>query len=151
MTRKDKGIALLAALLALVLTGSVCAAIYRRLHPSPRVVDIAASEVVGEGRHAFGDPNSPYTLVEFGDYECPACRMNQPVVRALIARYPGRLRLVYRHCPLPLHANALTLARAAECARTEGRFWAVHESLMQPSATGQMSVGKFTRQVQSSA
>ena len=50
--------------------------------------------------HIQGSNNTPITLVEYGDYQCPHCGAAQPVVKQIQARFGERLRLVYRHFPL---------------------------------------------------
>ena len=82
--------------------------------------------------HVRGAPDAPVTLLQYGDYECPHCRAAAPVVAELLARYPGRLRFVARHFPLPdVHPNAALAAEAAEAAGKQGRFWEMHDTLYQ--------------------
>ena len=89
------------------------------------------AKVLLVGRHDFlGDTNATYTLVEFGDYECPPCRAHQKTVLKLLATYKGKLKLDFRNLPLvSLHKYAMNAAIAAESARSKGRFWAVHDAL----------------------
>jgi protein-disulfide isomerase len=81
-----------------------------------------------------GDPVGPsdarVTIVEFTDYECPACRATEPLVRALIHQFPGDLRVVYRHWPLEYHRLAKRAARMSLCASEQGVFQQMHELLM---------------------
>ncbi|MBX3182684.1 MAG: thioredoxin domain-containing protein [Polyangiaceae bacterium] len=59
----------------------------------------------------WGDPNAPVTIVQFSDFECGFCAMAEPTLEALRARYgASRLRIVYKHLPLPRHTNALPAA-----------------------------------------
>lgn len=76
-----------------------------------------------------GAEGAPVTLVEFSDFECPFCRRAQPTLARLLAAYPGRVRHVFRHYPLPRHRAAPKAAEAAECARDQGRFWEMHDRL----------------------
>jgi protein-disulfide isomerase len=69
------------------------------------------------------------TIVEFGDYQCPACAMAAPVAKQLIDEYPGQVNFVFRHFPLPQHANAMIAAKAAEAAGEQGRYWQMHDLL----------------------
>jgi len=70
------------------------------------------------------------TLVEYGDYECPACRQAFRVLRDVEDRFRGELRFVYRHFPLTeVHPLAMIAAEAAEAAAAQGRFWAMHDTL----------------------
>jgi Na+/H+ antiporter NhaA len=70
------------------------------------------------------------TLVEYGDFECPYCGQAEPTVRELIKEY-GELRFVFRHLPLTdVHPHAQLAAEAAEAAASQGKFWEMHDTLM---------------------
>jgi Na+/H+ antiporter NhaA len=70
------------------------------------------------------------TLVEYGDFECPYCGQAEPAVRELIKEY-GELRFVFRHLPLTdVHPHAQMAAEAAEAAASQGKFWEMHDTLM---------------------
>jgi protein-disulfide isomerase len=69
------------------------------------------------------------TIVEFTDYECPRCGEIQPLVKGLLAMFPGRVRLVVREFPLTRHAFARKAAQAAECAFEQGKYWEYSELL----------------------
>ena len=70
------------------------------------------------------------TLVEYGDFECPYCGMAEPAVRGLIKEY-GELRFVFRHLPLTdVHPHAQLAAEAAEAADKQGKFWEMHDMLL---------------------
>ena len=82
--------------------------------------------------HALGASNAAVTVVEYGDFECPNCKQAAPVVRHLLARFDGRLRVVYRHFPLEhVHTHALQAALAAEAAGAQGKFWPMHDLLFE--------------------
>jgi protein-disulfide isomerase len=77
-----------------------------------------------------GPADAPVTMIEFSDYQCPFCKRAEPVVEALMAKYPTQLRLVYRHMPLDgLHPRARPAAIAAVCADAQGKFWPYHDVL----------------------
>lgn len=62
----------------------------------------------------WGSVDAPVTIVEFSDYECPFCSRVQPTLEALKAKYgPSKLRLVFKHNPLPFHKNAKPAAEVA--------------------------------------
>lgn len=88
------------------------------------------ADLVPPNAHAFGDPDAPVTIVEFGDFECPYCHDAAPVLRAVVEESDGQVRLVFRHFPLfEVHPYALTAALAAEAAGAQGRFWEMHDLL----------------------
>jgi protein-disulfide isomerase len=80
---------------------------------------------------ARGPERAPVTVVAFSDFQCPFCARAAPVLRRLERAYPGKLRFVYRHQPLPSHPQARRAAEAAECAREQGRFWEMHDRLFE--------------------
>ena len=87
-------------------------------------------EVDPERDHIRGPLESPVTLVEYGDFECPYCGQAEPVVRELL-RDVGDVRYVWRHLPLSdVHPNAELAAEAAEAAGDQGVFWELHDRLL---------------------
>lgn len=91
--------------------------------------EVSDWEVVAGGGHRIGPVDAPVVVVEFGDYECPFCRAIAPHVKALQQTFPNDVAVVYRHLPLPMHANAYFAARLADCAADQGRFEAAHDLL----------------------
>lgn len=82
--------------------------------------------------HVLGAADAPVTVVEYGDYQCPYCREAEPVVRALVSRLEGQVRLVFRNFPLTdLHDEALDAAYVAELAGESGKFWEAHDLLFE--------------------
>jgi protein-disulfide isomerase len=80
------------------------------------------------GRAGAADPDARI-LVEFLDYECPACRAMYGGISDLLADHSD-LAIVYRHLPLSIHPSAESAARASICAQEAGRFTAMHSFLM---------------------
>jgi protein-disulfide isomerase len=82
--------------------------------------------------HIRGGPNPEITLVEFGDYECPACGEAYQVICRIESEMQDRLRFVFRHFPYArLHPHAELAAQAAESAGDQGRFWEMHDLLFE--------------------
>ncbi|HBF67125.1 MAG TPA: hypothetical protein DDW36_01725 [Candidatus Magasanikbacteria bacterium] len=76
----------------------------------------------------LGNPNAPFRIVEFLDFQCPFSRQAFPIMRRLTARYPSEVFYQVRDFPvLSLHADALNLAKAGVCAHKQGRFWELHD------------------------
>ena len=93
------------------------------------IVDLAVP-VDPERDHIRGPQDAPLTLLEYGDYECPYCGQAESVVRELLADF-GDLRYVWRHLPLnDVHPRAQLAAEAAEAAGAQGRFWEMHDLLL---------------------
>jgi protein-disulfide isomerase len=71
-----------------------------------------------------------FTLVEYGDFECPYCRAAAPVIDEVRHELGDRLVFAFRHFPLAeLHPFALSAAVAAEGAALLGQFWPMHALL----------------------
>jgi len=80
--------------------------------------------------HNLGPSHAAVTVVEYGDFECPNCKQAAPAVKLLLERFPGRVRVVWRHFPLEeVHPHALGAALAAEAAAGQGKFWPMHDLL----------------------
>ena len=93
------------------------------------IIDLAVP-VDPEHDHVRGPDRAPVTLVEYSDFECPYCGLAEPVVRELLAGY-GDLRYVWRHLPLTdVHPHALLAAEGAEAAAGQGKFWPMHDQLL---------------------
>ena len=85
---------------------------------------------VSDRDHVQGPPAAPVTLLEYGDYQCPACGLAYPVVKELQAQLGARLRFVFRNFPIAtMHPYAEHAAEAAEAAGAQGRFWEMHDVL----------------------
>ncbi len=79
-----------------------------------------------------GPATAKLTLVEFADFQCPACGAYYPLVKEIAADYPKDLRVIFRHFPLTsIHQNALLASKAAEAAGRQGKFWEMHDMLYQ--------------------
>ncbi len=87
---------------------------------------------VNPSDHNLGASHAPVTVVEYGDFECPNCKQAAPAVKLLLERFPGRVRVVWRHFPLEeVHPHALHAALAAEVAAGQGKFWPMHDLLFE--------------------
>jgi protein-disulfide isomerase len=77
--------------------------------------------------------NSPITLVEYGDYECPYTGMAYPIVKELIREFGNdKIRFVFRNFPLnEIHPHAQHAAEAAEASAAQDRFWQMHDYLFE--------------------
>lgn len=104
----------------------------------PTIVD--SKILVRDDSHqtATAGANPKVTIVEFGDYRCPACKQAYPVAKQLISDYGSRINFVFRNFAfLPDTAggtttNASTLAaNSAECASDQNKFWEMHDYLYQ--------------------
>ena len=97
-----------------------------RLQPPP----VVRVQVSTDGAPIRGTADAPVTLVEFSDFHCPFCKRVQPTLTQVLEKYPGKVRLLFRHLPLDaLHPQARNAAEASWCAQDQGKFWEYHDLL----------------------
>lgn len=89
-------------------------------------------ETESQATDSASEPNEVVTIVEFSDFQCPACKAAEPVVEQVVEDNPGRVELIYRHFPLEsIHPNARDAAIASEIAAEAGLFWEYHDLLFE--------------------
>src|SRR5579875_2763716 len=77
-----------------------------------------------------GNAKAPYTLAEFGDFQCPQCGKVRPLIEQLLAKYPNQVNLIFLHRPLPRpHQWAIPAAEASAAAASQGKFWPMYDVL----------------------
>lgn len=87
---------------------------------------------ISERDHIQGTPDAQVVLVEYGDYECPHCRLVYYNLKGLQEQLGERLCYVFRHLPITsIHPNAQIAAEAAEAAGAQGKFWEMHDALFE--------------------
>ncbi len=111
--------------LALIVWGII--AVSGNSNDGPVVIsnsDISAQD------HVKGNPNADITIIEYSDFQCPACASYSSVVGQLVEDYGDQIAFVYRHYPLSsIHYNATAAGEATEAASLQGKFWEMHDKL----------------------
>ena len=84
----------------------------------------------------LGPPKAPFTLVEFGDFQCPQCARMRPVIETLVQHSSAQANLYFVHRPFPvdqagqpMHKYAMDAAEASLAAGVQGKFWAMYDVL----------------------
>src|SRR5437868_14888905 len=73
----------------------------------PQAVAIKPETLMPEWSQVEGSAAAPFTLVEFGDYQCPACRLSEDIVHNIMAAHPGKVKRIFHHCVIVTdHPNA---------------------------------------------
>jgi protein-disulfide isomerase len=155
--KKEASIAIILSLIALILSAY---AVFSVVGPKKdkskdeettfktdvyKVIDAYIAEKSGQptgpvdvsikGAAVQGKAKAPVTIVEFSDFECPFCgRYIKETYPQILKKYvdTGKVKYVFRHFPLPMHANAAGAANAAECVREQGgdkMFFEYHDTL----------------------
>jgi protein-disulfide isomerase len=84
-----------------------------------------------------GAEDAPVTIVEWADFECSACAQMRPALDLMLERFPGQVRLVYKHFPLVRsHPNAMGAAKAGVAAHAQGKFWEMHRAMFDATSQG---------------
>ena len=106
-------------------------------------------DIPTEGFHSLGPADAPITLVEFSDFQCPYCRRwHDETYEPLLAAYPGKIRIVYRHLPLvSIHPDAFSAAEAAMCAGDQNVFWQYHDKLFSGESLGNAVYEQYAREL----
>jgi protein-disulfide isomerase len=113
----------------------------RRLASYALVAALAVASVLAAGRtrkpfspaapefRQRGPADAKIQMVEFSDFQCPACRYAEMPLRQIDAVYAGKIHFIFKHFPLRMHPWAKPAAVAAECAGRQGKFWEYHDRL----------------------
>ena len=88
---------------------------------------IDQNTVLANATHTIGDQNAPLNIVEFGDFQCPACAQAEPILKKVLGQNDEKIYFVFRHYPLSTHKNARIAAQAAEAASIQEKFWEMHD------------------------
>lgn len=92
-------------------------------------VETADAKLNRDVSEKTGPTDAKVTLIEFGDFQCPACASEYPILKKIKADYQDKMQFVFRHYPLSIHANSQLSARAAGAAGLQGKFWEMHDLL----------------------
>jgi len=88
--------------------------------PAPRVFS-----------RSVGPADAPIQIVEYSNFACPSCRHAQPMVKALLRKYEGRVLYTFQHFPWVNDSKSIHAHAAAQCAAAQGKFWPMHDWLFE--------------------
>lgn len=100
----------------------------------PATGDALLQTPVSVEDHTKGSTIAKTVLVEYSDFQCPACRAYYPIMKQLEKAYGNSVLFVYRHFPLAQHQYSKLAAQAAEAAGSQGKFWEMHDLLFENQA-----------------
>ena len=80
---------------------------------------------------AKGNPQAKFKIVEYIDFQCPACAQGMKILKEYFAKYPDRIYAEVKYFPLPGHPYGMLSARYAECAARQKRFWPFVDKLIE--------------------
>jgi protein-disulfide isomerase/uncharacterized membrane protein YphA (DoxX/SURF4 family) len=125
LVRSLTGIVLAAFLAGIILATGIY---HGKGKPAWQVHGEMAKAPVGK---RIGAPNAAVEIVEFTDFECPACGVAYKALKQIESQYAGKISVTFKHYPLHYHKSAMSAHRAAECANLQGKFWPFHDLLYQ--------------------
>ena len=91
--------------------------------------------VLNAGDHTKGLTIAKAILIEYGDFQCQACALYEPIIVKLAREMGDKMVLVYRNYPLPKHQFAIPAARSAEAAGLQGKYWEMHDKIFAEQST----------------
>ncbi len=127
-----KEVSILLVVVGLTLLVSIGVIIYTQTSSSPSNATASSSNVWRNGAPTKGAKNPKVRIVEFADFECPACAEVAPMLDQIVSSHSNEVALQYRYFPLTsIHPNAMNAAIAAEISNTQGKFWQMHDLLFE--------------------
>ncbi len=122
--------------IVVVTAGVIIAGAYSSATPSsttPANFVVTTAPAITASDWTEGNPNAKVSLIEYGDFECPACGAYFPLMQQLFSNFSSTVLFVFRNFPLyTIHPFAGIGAQAAEAAGLEGgvaKYWAMHNLL----------------------
>jgi protein-disulfide isomerase len=98
-----------------------------------------------ETDHVRGAAEARVQIMEYADFQCPACATYHSVVAEVLAKYPDDVSLVFRHFPLTnIHPNAVSAGKAAEAAGGQDAFWEMYDLLFTRQAEWSTALDSYT-------
>lgn len=94
--------------------------------------------------NTLGSAEAPVSIVEFGDFGCPACRQwhNAGIKDQLIAQFGDQISFTFRHFPV-ITRQSPKAAEAGQCASEQGQFWSYHDLIYEQTAPGALSMDEL--------
>lgn len=93
--------------------------------------DEPVQQVLTENDNIIGSPDAPITLIEYSDFQCPACAAHHPLIKQITEDFNEEIVFAYRHFPLAQHIRAIPAAIASEAAGNQGKFFEMHDILFE--------------------
>ncbi|OGE25757.1 hypothetical protein A3H85_01945 [Candidatus Daviesbacteria bacterium RIFCSPLOWO2_02_FULL_40_8] len=130
MSTDAKILSVIGIVTTLVLAGGVFL-LNRSITTPTATITTDSPNLIRNDSYQTATGSAKVNLVEFGDYQCPACASAHQVVKSVMTL---DVNFVFRHFPLPLHKNAVIASLAAEAAGVQGKYWEMHNFLYEDQA-----------------
>jgi len=93
--------------------------------------DTKVEKLTSAGSPLRGSPMAPVTIYEFSDFQCPHCKMAAPELKKIVEESNGKVKLIFKQYPLPMHPKAREASKATIAAHKQGKFWEMHDLLFE--------------------
>jgi protein-disulfide isomerase len=115
---------------AIIVVATIAAALFGSSAPSKPQFNATNVPPLTASDWTRGDATAKVSLIEYGDFQCPACGEYEPIVEQLTKDYGTRVLFAFRNFPLfQIHQDAMIGAQAAEAAGLQGKYWEMHDLL----------------------
>ena len=95
-----------------------------------------------------GPADALITIIEFSEFQCPFCTRVNPTIKKIMDTYKDKVRVVFKHNPLPFHKDAPLAAQAANAAGKQGKFWEMHDVLFKNQKKAQAeNINAYAKEV----
>lgn len=129
MKNETKWLGAILIITAVLLFGGIF--LLTRKDSSKAVAGATVSQIDYSKGQKIGSDSAKAKLVEFSDFQCPACKTVEPAIKNVLLTYSDKIQFIYRHFPLPQHTHAKQAATLAEAAGEQGKFWEMHDKLFE--------------------
>ncbi len=129
MTKEAK---ILIAIAGAVVIGGVLLAVFANPQPKDAGKLVDSQSLLRDNTHIVGSKDAKVKVIEFGDFQCPACGAAHPIVKKIMEQYKDNpnVMFAFRNFPLKeIHPNAEISSEAAEAAGEQGKYWEMHNML----------------------
>jgi protein-disulfide isomerase len=100
------------------------------------------------GAPVKGPKNAPVTIIAFSDFQCPFCSRAVPTLKQIEETYGNKVKLAFKHQPLPFHQNAKLAAMASMAAHEQGKFWEMHDKMFaNQQALDRASLERYAQEI----
>jgi protein-disulfide isomerase len=93
--------------------------------------DTKVEKLTSAGSPLRGSPMAPVTIYEFSDFQCPHCKLAAPELKKIVEESNGKVKLIFKQYPLPMHPKAREASKATIAAHKQGKFWEMHDLLFE--------------------
>lgn len=129
MTTETKFLGIILIITIVLLVGGVFLLSQKGPSQTQTIINPVVSQIDYSKGGKIGTDSAKIKLVEFSDFQCPACLVAEPYVRKLRTDYPTQIQFIYKEFPLAQHNHSREAATLAEAAAEQGKFWEMHDKL----------------------